>query len=924
MMANDNNDNNNENKTTPLKRLLDITYNQSLRSPRINNNNNNNTINSDANNDYFTYQHSSSNTNNIEDPTKVLMRYASVPSQLSIRNKSSLRANYGSIENHQDSIHSQNDNANGPNTNLERNFYDDFTTVDWLQNSIKQSERLTYLNKKSKKSFKYKIFKNIDQLKSWVLILIISFCCSLLAYSIDKVENVLVDLKRGYCSANWLLSESTCCSSKAMVPTPPEFWIRDNNIAMCKDFKMWSDRFYDFNSIFPLEFSIYVALTLILAFAAVRITLLTKTINPLRGKDCKTNNHRIWYTAYGSGVPEVKTILSGFIIRKFLGTWTLLCKSTALVLAIASGMALGKEGPYVHLSTCIGNICCRLFTSINTNELEKRQILSAAAGSGVALAFGSPLGGVLFVIEEVAYYLPINQLFHIFFCAISSVLFLKFLNPYETGKTVIFEVHYNSDWEPVELIFYIILGVAGGIFGACFCLFTQWWNKFFRKNSLIKHHPVREVLLIALVTGLTTYYNKYSKTPTTELLYKLASPCTIENKCSILEEKQLSDAGSIVIIKFGEVLNEIRYLSIALIIKIFLTSITFGIKLPAGIYVPSMVIGALFGRLFAMIMQYFVMLYPSAFLFSKHLRDGETYVDLGIFAMIGAGAFMAGVTRMNVTLATILFELTSSYTYVLPISIAIAVSNWIANMIEPRSLYEILIDNNDFPILDNRNPPVFENNFTTAKDLLMDDCGNENLIVRVDDGYFPASKLKLKLNYLKANSLIDGCLPIIAQTKKLKKIGDVTTEEKDQEEFVGLISLPDLELRLDKIDEFISEYNINEEIYIKLIKDNDDAVGTNADVYSIISSSTAANNSVHEDDTAELIAKALSDLTNFVNVIDYNPILISDNSKLSYCYFIFSKLGNREIAILNHENGQFMGILYKKILIDYCKKMRKK
>ena len=55
---------------------------------------------------------------------------------------------------------------------------------------------------------------------------------------------------------------------------------------------------------------------------------------------------------------------------------------------------------------------------------------------------------------------------------------------------------------------------------------------------------------------------------------------------------------------------------------------------------------------------------------------------MGIYAMISAGAFMAGVTRMNITLVTILFELTSSYTYVLPISIAIAVANWSGGLLE--------------------------------------------------------------------------------------------------------------------------------------------------------------------------------------------------------------------------------------------------
>ena len=53
---------------------------------------------------------------------------------------------------------------------------------------------------------------------------------------------------------------------------------------------------------------------------------------------------RVLYTAAGSGIPEVKTILSGFVIRKFLGLRTLLVKAVGLTLSVASGMSLGKEG----------------------------------------------------------------------------------------------------------------------------------------------------------------------------------------------------------------------------------------------------------------------------------------------------------------------------------------------------------------------------------------------------------------------------------------------------------------------------------------------------------------------------------------------------------------------------------------------------
>ena len=134
-----------------------------------------------------------------------------------------------------------------------------------------------------------------------------------------------------------------------------------------------------------------------------------------------------------SGIPEIKTVLGGFIIRRFMGLWTLIVKSLGLVpspmilryafdtdsfkcLAVASGLWLGKEGPLVHVACCCANLLMKLFPTLNDNEGEiksdlheqrkclpskarKREVLSAAAAAGISVAFGSPIGGVLFSLE---------------------------------------------------------------------------------------------------------------------------------------------------------------------------------------------------------------------------------------------------------------------------------------------------------------------------------------------------------------------------------------------------------------------------------------------------------------------------------------------------------------------------------------------
>lgn len=193
--------------------------------------------------------------------------------------------------------------------------------------------------------------------------------------------------------------------------------------------------------------------------------------------------------ACGSGIPEIKTILSGFIIRGYLGKWTLLVKSVGLMLSVSSGLCLGKEGPMVHIASCIGmlvaaslslspapitilivfsvfwvipgNILSYLFPKYGRNEAKKREILSAAAAAGVSVAFGAPIGGVLFSLEEVSYYFPLKTLWRSFFCALIAAFVLRSINPFGNEHTVLFFVKYSKPWIFFELVPFVALGIMG-------------------------------------------------------------------------------------------------------------------------------------------------------------------------------------------------------------------------------------------------------------------------------------------------------------------------------------------------------------------------------------------------------------------------------------------------------------------------------
>ena len=71
-------------------------------------------------------------------------------------------------------------------------------------------------------------------------------------------------------------------------------------------------------------------------------------------------------------------MLGGFIIHGYLGFWTLVIKSLGMMLAVAAGLSLGKEGPLVHIACCCGNVFAKLFPKYRQNEAKRREVQYSA------------------------------------------------------------------------------------------------------------------------------------------------------------------------------------------------------------------------------------------------------------------------------------------------------------------------------------------------------------------------------------------------------------------------------------------------------------------------------------------------------------------------------------------------------------------
>lgn len=517
---------------------------------------------------------------------------------------------------------------------------------------------------------------------AWLCLMIIGIVAGAVASVVDIATGWMKDLREGICPAAFYLNREQCC------------WSSNDTIfegAHCSKWRTWPQllgittdhSFFDYTT----SFLTYVISSILLAGLAA---LLVKRFAP---------------HARGSGIPEVKTILSGFVIKGYLGKWTMTVKSICMVLVVAAGLSLGKEGPFVHITCCIGNIVSHFFPKYARNDAKKREVLSASSAAGVSVAFGAPIGGVLFSLEEVSYYFPLKTLWRSFFCALVAAFVLRSINPFSNEHMVMFYVDYTRPWILFELIPFALLGALGGIIGSMFIKFNVRWC-YIRKTSILNQYPVMEVLAVALITSFLSFPNEFTRMNTSELIKLLFSNCGIADVSMLCDyqrnfTEKIDSNNRIPISEAGPgVYKSLFFLTFALIFKFTVTIFTFGMAIPTGLFVPSLAMGAITGRIIGVLMEQIAFNYPDLWIFQNACSTGENCMTPGLYAMVGAAATLAGVTRMTVSLVVIMFELTGNADFIVPVMVAVMCSKWVGDAFGRQSIYDAHIYLNDYPCLD--------------------------------------------------------------------------------------------------------------------------------------------------------------------------------------------------------------------------------
>ena len=252
---------------------------------------------------------------------------------------------------------------------------------------------------KSREGIRGRLISYFDSSQGWIAAALIGVLTACVAFLVDVAEATVSDWKLGYCTGNIFAHRESCCTNRTPLSTDKANLGED-----CQAWHMWSDGWYR-------SFGIYVGFALAFGVISSSVTMLTKKSLPATapGHGDKHRDPAIegdqgvtgksMYMAAGSGIPEIKTILSGFVIPHFLDLKVLVVKAIGAVFAVASGMCLGKEGPFVHISTCVAYLVGMCFPKYRENGRKLREVLSAGCASGLSVAFGAPIGGVLFSYE---------------------------------------------------------------------------------------------------------------------------------------------------------------------------------------------------------------------------------------------------------------------------------------------------------------------------------------------------------------------------------------------------------------------------------------------------------------------------------------------------------------------------------------------
>nr|XP_020733646.1 chloride channel protein ClC-Ka isoform X8 [Odocoileus virginianus texanus] len=402
----------------------------------------------------------------------------------------------------------------------------------------------------------------------------------------------------------------------------------------------------------------------------------------------------------GSGIPELKTILSGVVLEDYLDIKNFGAKVVGLTCILASGSTifLGKVGPFVHLSVMIGAFLGRMRTKAtgeSENRSKRNEMLVAAAAVGVATVFAAPFSGVLFSIEVVSSHFSVWDYWRGFFAATCGAFMFRLLAVFNSEQETITSLYKTSfrvdiPFDLPEIFFFVALGAICGV-ASCAYLFCQ--RKFL---GFVKTNPVLSKLmatskplysaLAALVLASITYPPGAGRFMASRLSMREYLDSLLDNNSWALLTRNMSppwpmepDHQNLWFEWYHPQFTIFGTLAFFLVMKFWMLILATTMPIPAGYFMPIFIYGAAIGRLIGEALS---VAFPEGIM----ARGVTNPIMPGGYALAGAAAFSGAVTH-SISTALLAFEMTGQIVHALPVLMAVLAANAIAQSCQP-SFYD--------------------------------------------------------------------------------------------------------------------------------------------------------------------------------------------------------------------------------------------
>lgn len=340
--------------------------------------------------------------------------------------------------------------------------------------------------------------------------------------------------------------------------------------------------------------------------------------------------------ASGSGIPHLEAVLQRF--RQLHWKRLLPVKFIGGVIAVGSGLALGREGPTVQMGGTVGEAVSRW---LKVSERERLTLISAGAGAGLAAAFNAPLSGLVFVLEEVRRdFQPI-----VFGAAFVAAAVADILAQIGSGPFPVFAVPSYPTPPLAALPVFALLGITAGVLGVLFnrglLISLELHTRFSPRWRL----PA--VAITGALVGLVGWF----------------SPLLVGSGHHLAEEALR-----------GEVL--LAVIPLFFCVRFLLTVASYGIGAPGGIFAPLLVLGALLGLGIGQ---------------GVHQLAPDIVPQPAVFAVVGMAAYFTAIVRAPLTGIMLIVEMTGNYALMLCLLVSCFCAYVVAEALKDVPIYEALL-----------------------------------------------------------------------------------------------------------------------------------------------------------------------------------------------------------------------------------------